>query len=123
MKDLEQLVRTTLTELRHFADTQTVVGAPIQVEGSTIVPLFKLRAGFGAGGGGGTAGTKRESGSGGGTGGGVDVQPVAILIIDASGVRLEPVAGHPPDPIGKIVEMLKSTWIRKKNSADSERTE
>jgi len=92
MADVEQLVKMTLGEIERLLSTKAVVGEPIVVEGNTIIPLVSI--GFGFGGGGGTGGGKdRGEGSGAGTGGGGGVKPLGVIVVNAEGVRIEPVRG------------------------------
>lgn len=109
MNDIEQLLKTTLAELKSMVNPQTVVGNPISVEGVTIIPLVRAGFGFGTGGGGKNA----PDGKGGGTGGGANVTPIALIVIDTQGgVRIEPLskdaAGNPVSSIDMIVETITS---------------
>jgi uncharacterized spore protein YtfJ len=124
MNDLEQLVRTTLAELRQLANTHSVVGEPIRVGDTTIIPLVRLSVGFGAGGGSGKR--TEQGGMGGGTGGGAGVQPVAVLIVDAEGVRLEPVSGRSAtaaEAINKIIDTIRTTLKQRMETAAQDRAE
>ena len=96
MEEVERLLKNAAVSAK------TVVGEPLTVDGNTIVPLLSIGFGFGAGGGSGK-GKKdgHEEGRGGGTGGGGGVKPVAVIIIDKDGVRVEPVAG-PPSSLEKV---------------------
>ncbi len=46
MAELEDLVKTTLGELREVAKAQSVVGDPVEVGKTTVIPLVKLGFGF-----------------------------------------------------------------------------
>ena len=74
---VEDLIRTVMQEFRHIVKTETVVGDPVVVGDTTIVPVSKISFGFGAGGG------KDESSKGGGsgTGGGASVEPMGFIVI------------------------------------------
>ena len=92
MADVEQLVKTTLGEIERILSTKAVVGEPMTIEGNTIIPLVSM--GFGFGGGGGTgAGKEKAEESGTGTGGGGGVRPLGIIVVNAEGVRIEPIRG------------------------------
>ena len=94
MDVVENLVKATLGEIEKVLSTKTVVGEPMVVEGATLVPLVCAGFGFGAGGGEGKGEAKQKGeGAGGGTGGGAWVKPVAVVIIDGQGVRVEPIRG------------------------------
>jgi sporulation protein YtfJ len=92
MEIVANLAKTTLEELEKVLTARTVVGEPITIEGSTLIPLISVGFGFGAGGGSGKGESKQKGeGEGGGTGGGAWVKPIAVVIIDKDGVRVEPI--------------------------------
>jgi len=104
---VEDLVKTTLGEIEKVLSTRTVVGEPITVEGVTLIPLISVGFGFGAGGGEGKGEAKQKGeGVGGGTGGGAGVKPIAMVIIDKEGVRIEPIKGGMATAIEKIGETI-----------------
>lgn len=105
MEDVERLLETSVKELERILSSKTVVGDPITVGEATMIPLSSVGFGFGAGGGTGPA--PGGQGTGGGTGGGGGIRPVAVLIIDKQGVRLEPVKtrGHAMEKMADIVSM------------------
>ena len=47
---LSELMRTTLDSVRAMADANTIVGAPIQADGVTLIPVSKLSFGVAGGG-------------------------------------------------------------------------
>lgn len=107
MEEVDSLVKTTLGEIEKVLSTRTVVGEPITVEGATLIPLISVGFGFGAGGASGKGEAKQKGeGSGGGTGGGAWVKPIAIIIIDKEGVRIEPIRGGLVTAIEKIGETI-----------------
>ena len=107
MEVVENLVKTTLGEIEKVLTTRTVVGEPITVEGVTLIPITSVGFGFGAGGGQGKGEAKQKGeGSGGGTGGGAFVRPVAIVIVDKQGVRIEPIRGGLATAIERIGETI-----------------
>ncbi len=104
---VEDLVKTTLGEIEKVLNTRTVVGEPIVIEGITLIPLISIGFGFGAGGGEGRGEAKQKGeGAGGGTGGGAGVKPIAIVIIDKEGVRIEPIKGGLTSAVEKIGETI-----------------
>lgn len=107
MEIVENLVKTTLGEIEKVLSTRTVVGEPIIVEGATLIPLISVGFGFGAGGAQGKGEAKQKGeGAGGGTGGGAWVKPIAVVIIDKGGVRIEPIRGGLAIAIEKIGETI-----------------
>jgi uncharacterized spore protein YtfJ len=104
---VENLTKTTLEEIEKVLTTRTVVGDPITVEGRTLIPLISVGFGFGAGGGSGKGETKQKGeGEGGGTGGGAWVRPIAIIVMDKDGVRVEPIRRGLSTTIDKISEAI-----------------
>ena len=107
MDVVENLVKATLGEIEKVLSTRTVVGEPITVEGATMIPLISVGFGFGAGGAEGKGEAKQKGeGAGGGTGGGAWVKPIAVVIIDKEGVRIEPIRGGMASAIQKMGETI-----------------
>lgn len=97
MEEVEKLLKNSVEEMERLLSAKTVVGEPLTVEGNTVVPLLSVGFGFGAGGGSGKGKKDGHDGEGGGsgTGGGGGVKPVAVIIINKDGVKVEPVSGSP----------------------------
>ncbi len=107
MDDIEKLVKTTLGEIEKVLDAKTVVGEPITVAGTTLIPLMSVGFGFAAGGGSGKGESKEATeGGGSGSGGGAGVRPIAIIVIDKDGVRIEPIKGGMATAIEKLSETI-----------------
>ena len=52
MHPIENILKTTMSELKEMVDVNTIVGAPfIAPDGATIIPISKLSFGFVSGGG------------------------------------------------------------------------
>jgi uncharacterized spore protein YtfJ len=107
--DLEKLVKTTLGEIEKVLGSKTVVGDPITVGDSTIIPLLSIGFGFGGAGGSGLGESKKGEGGeaiagGGGAGGGV--KPIAIIIIDKDGARIESIKGGMAAALEKVGESV-----------------
>lgn len=105
MKNVENLFNKTISEIESMLKTKTVVGDPIVIEGNTLIPLISVGFGFGAGGGEGTD-PKQGAGTGGGTGGGGGVKPVALIIVNKEGVRVEPIKSGAASAMEKIAETV-----------------
>ncbi len=108
MQNVDILFKTTVDEIERMLNGKTVVGDSVTIEGNTIIPLVSVGFGFAAGSGGGKEQNKAE-GSGVGTGGGGGVKPVAILIINKDGVRLESVKSGTASVIEKVAEAIAKT--------------
>ena len=126
MDIVANLVKTTLEEVEKVLTTRTVVGEPITVEGRTIIPLISIGFGFGAGGGSGKSEAKQKGeGEGGGTGGGAWVRPIAVIIIDKDGVRVEPVnrglsaaIEKVGDTMPRLMEKCMEMWTERKKEEE-----
>jgi uncharacterized spore protein YtfJ len=92
MENVESLLKSSLAEIERVLTTKTVVGEPIRLDGTTIIPLVSIGFGFGAGGGSGKSGkAENDEGGGAATGGGGGIKPIAIIVINQDGVRVEPI--------------------------------
>ena len=103
MSDVENLFSKAIGEIEHMLNTKTVVGDPISIEGNTLIPLISVGFGFGVGSGEGND-PKKGSGTGGGAGGGGGVKPVALIIVNKDGVRVETVKGSAASIVEKIAD-------------------
>ncbi len=74
---IENLVKAVLSELKQITQTETVVGEPIVAGGVTIIPVSKVSVGFGIGG----TKAQEKNREGEGTGGGVQIEPVAFIVV------------------------------------------
>jgi len=133
MEDVEKLLKISMAELERVLSSKTVVGETINVGEVTMIPLLSMGFGFGAGGGSGKCevpssnnGHKNEGkGLGAGTGGGGGIKPVAMVIIDKSGVRIESIksgASSALENVGKAIgkAMSKSTEKTHKSKDSSQ---
>lgn len=105
MEDIEKLFDKAVSEIERMLNTKTVVGEPITVEGNTLIPLVNVGFGFGVGAGQGTE-PQKGSGRGGGTGGGGGVKPVALIVINKDGVRVEPIKSSTASVLEKVAETI-----------------
>ena len=112
MEQVENLLKATLGEIERLLNTRTVIGDPITVDGNTIIPLVAVGFGFGVAGGSGRE-QKAVSGEaiGTGSGGGGGVRPVAIIVMNKDGVRVEAIRKGAAtvvekfgEAVGRIVE-------------------
>jgi len=118
MEDVEKLFDKAVGEIERMLNTKTVVGEPITVEGNTLIPLVSVGFGFGVGGGQGTD-PRKGSGHGGGTGGGGGVKPLALVIINKDGVRVEPIKSGTASVLEKVAESVgKAATAKARKSAE-----
>ena len=89
------MTQETLETFLDTADVNKVYAKPVAHEGNLIIPAAEVVAGMGFGAGFGSGGQLAEdgggSGGGGGGGGKTLARPVAVIIADKNGVRVEPV--------------------------------
>ena len=117
-KELEETVNTLLKGMDGFLSSKTVVGDPIEIGDTIILPLVNVSFGVGAGM---FLGDKKHNGAG-GLGG--KVTPSAVLIIHDGTTRLINIATH--TGIDKVLDMLPDFVDRfkgKKEDEDSEAKE
>jgi uncharacterized spore protein YtfJ len=121
MEQVDSFMRTAVGEIQKVLSAKTVAGEPIAVEGATLIPLVSLGCWFGAGGGSGKAEAKQKGeGIGGGGGGAAGVKPVAVVIIDKEGVRIEPIKGALATALEKIGETIPQ-MMQKRAEAKKEK--
>ena len=106
---LEQVVDNLLDGMHQISKIETVVGEPLQAGDAMLVPIHRLRVGFGVASVG--AGGHGESGEGTyggrGVGGGVQVEPIAVVAIAKDGrPRLMAIDGEPEQMVGQLFEQI-----------------
>jgi uncharacterized spore protein YtfJ len=108
MEEVEKMFKAATEEIERMLSTKRVVGEPITVEGNTLIPLVSVGFGFGAGGASGMCPVKADKteGHGGGTGGGGGIKPIAVIIINKDGVRLESIKGAAGSLLEKVAETI-----------------
>ena len=121
---VEDLIRTVMTEFRQIVKAETVVGEPIDIGGTVVVPVSRISFGFGAGGGG-----DKSDGSGSGTGGGASVEPMAFVVIQDGKAQILPVQEKEgsikglldlaPDLLAKV-KALKEKRDRRKAESEAD---
>ena len=86
---IQGLMNVTMDKIRQMADSNTIIGKPIKTDdGTTILPVSRISFGFAS------AGTDFDGKNaankdlfGGGSGAGVNLQPVAFLVVKDGCVR------------------------------------
>ena len=105
MQEIKGLFDQAVSEIERMLTTKTVVGEPIKIEGTTLIPLVNVGFGFCVGGGEGSD-NEKGSGYGGATGGGGGVKPVAVIIINDDGVRVERIKTGTASVLEKAVDTV-----------------
>lgn len=114
---IQDIIKTSLENIRSMIDANTVIGNPINTEsGTTIIPISKVSMGFASGGldynGKIVKPTPAPTGAqnfGGGGGTGISVVPVGFLVVGADGsVSMINVGDKvPSDPVEQIIEFVE----------------
>ncbi|MBQ9937516.1 MAG: GerW family sporulation protein [Oscillospiraceae bacterium] len=99
------LMATTIEKVKQMVDGETVIGSPIKVSDDvSIIPVSKISMGFASGGSDLPTKNPKEL-FGGGGGAGVNVTPVAFLIVESGKVRLLQLA-RDGETIDRLVNMI-----------------
>ena len=108
---IENIMSTTLENIRDMIDVNTVIGEPITAaDGSTVIPISRVSFGFVAGGGEyGKGAARADEGRGehpfaGGTGAGVTVQPLGFLVTSSDQTRMLPAQCF--QPLDRVLELI-----------------
>lgn len=119
---LPGMLENTISKMKEMVDVNSVIGEPITtVDGVTIIPISKITVGFA---GGGTDYVsknvnKQDNPFGGGVGAGMNVVPIAFLIIKEGNVRMLPVAIPANTTAERVVEMVPEVLDKLTDYIDS----
>lgn len=102
------LMETTMQKIREMVDVNTIVGSPIvTADGMTLIPISKVSFGFASGGTDFQSKHQQANNSfGGGSGAGVNIVPVAFLIVRGTSVKLLNIAPPASSTVDRIIEMV-----------------
>ena len=127
---ISEIMGVTMQKIKEMVDVNTIVGEPIRTaDGITIIPVSKVSLGFASGGSEFVPKTAANSKApfGGGSGAGVNIVPVAFLVVNQDRVRLLPVA--PPaggvaervvEMVPELVDKVSDMMDKKKKDSDTE---
>ena len=96
--NIDQTVQSLLKGMEGYLSSKTIVGEPIEIKGTIILPLAEVSFGAGAGA---FDGEKKEN-CGGGIGG--KVTPSALLVIQNGSAKL--VSVKDSDVFSKLIDMV-----------------
>jgi len=116
---LNQIIETSLSKIKSVADSNTVIGEPIQLsDGVTVLPFSKVSVGFASGGADYTSKKKPDADRphfAGGNGAGVSVTPLGFIIVNGTDVKVidlkAPVAAAESagdNPVSKAIEGINT---------------
>ncbi len=115
MAKVESLFEKAVDEIERMLNTKTVVGEPITIDGNTLIPLVSVGFGFGAGE---RTDPAKGANQSGGTGGGGGVKPIALVIVNADGVRVEPIKPSAVSAVERIAEVVGKAVSEKSSQKD-----
>ena len=106
---ISDLMRATMEQIRAVADANTIIGAPIQAEGVTLIPVSRMSIGVGTGGT--EFSTKKQQAGGdnafgGGGAASAKLEPVAFLVIRDGNVKLLPVFPAPATTLDRVIDTV-----------------
>lgn len=106
---LNDVVNNLIDGMHQISKIETVVGEPLQAGDAMLVPIHRLRVGFGiatVGAGGHAASADARSG-GRGVGGGVQVEPIAVVSIGKDGrPKMMAIDGESEQMLGQLFEQI-----------------
>ena len=107
----ESIPERLVEAFKTVVDAKMIFGEPIERDGMTIIPVAKLRYGFGGGGG------RRDREEGGGGGGGMIVQPAGYIELKDGSSRFhairEPITFVPLVIAGGLTGLLMARSLYK----------
>lgn len=109
---IDGLISTLLKELHKISRTESVVGRPIQVDQTHVVPVCDLSIGFGTAGVDGNGGVLAKANfkgdaDGGGAGGGIGITPVGFIVVDPQGrAHLQSLRHKRSSALTKAVDLI-----------------
>jgi len=110
-RPISELMETTMQKVREMIDANTIVGEPITtVDGITLIPVSKLSFGFA--GGGSDFPKKQEAldAFGGGIGAGVNITPVAFIVVKGDSIKLLHVSPPAASTIDRLIEVVPEVF-------------
>lgn len=100
-------IQSLFEGMNSVLSTKTVVGEPVYVNDTTIIPLIDVSFGMGAGAT--SSDAKKKDASGGGVG--CNMDPCAVLVIRGDIVRIIPVESH-QSAFAKLIDMVPEIMDR-----------
>lgn len=102
---VQDLMGVSIDKIREMVDVSTVIGDPMTLaDGTTLIPVSRVSYGFATGGSDlPTKGTQELFGGGGGAG--INIIPIAFLVVSEGNVRVLPLVAS-PDTFNQVVNMV-----------------
>ncbi|HOB35906.1 MAG TPA: GerW family sporulation protein [Candidatus Avimonas sp.] len=125
--NLQGILGVSMDKIREMVDVNTIVGEAIHTpDGVTLIPVSRVSYGFAAGGSNIPSKSQSEL-FGGGSGAGINITPVAFIVIHEGNVQVIPIVSK-PDSGDKIVNLVpelfdKITALFRKKKDTTEKVE
>ena len=105
MEKVKNLLGVSIEKIKEMVDVDMVVGNPITTPaGVTLIPVSRISVGFASGGS--DLPSKPSSDLfGGGAGAGVNIVPIAFLVIANGDVRMLHMSAH-PDAYDRLIDLI-----------------
>lgn len=107
---LNELMNAAMDKVRLMADANTVVGEPIVAGEVTLIPISRVSVGVGVGGSDFVSKNQKRPEAdncfGGGTGAGMNIDPIAFLVVRGDTVRVLPMLPPADGALGRVVDMV-----------------
>ena len=108
---VSELMRSTIDKIHELVDTNAIVGQPISTpDGVTLIPISRVSVGVGVGGSDFVSKNQKrpeaENCFGGGTGAGMNIDPIAFLVVRGDTVRVLPMLPPADGALGRVVDMV-----------------
>ena len=114
---IQGLMGVTIEKIRDMVNAETIIGDPIHVDDTTIIPVSRVVTFGFASGGSDVAPQSSKQMFGGGSGAGVSVTPVAFLVVSNGNVRtvqlvekvsaVDNVIASLPELVDKVAALIK----------------
>lgn len=100
-----------MQKVREMIDANTIVGEPITtVDGITLIPVSKLTFGFAGGGSDFAKKQEPNNGFGGGIGAGVNIVPVAFIVVKGDDVKILYLSPPASSTVDKIIDSVPEVF-------------
>ena len=126
---ISEMISDSMEKIQQMVNVNTVVGNPITTpDGTTIIPVSKVKIGMGGAGSDFTGNKKADKdnpfgGAGSGMGCSMNIDPVAFLIISDGHVRMLPVAAPASTTVDRVVEMAPEMFDKFADFLDERKSE
>ncbi len=121
---IENLMKSTMENIKNMIDVDTVIGNPVNANGTTIIPISKVSFGFASGGSEfkdcALDATNRHPFCG-GSGAGISLKPLGFLVVHGDTIRFLSVSDDNPydkllDAMPQAIDKISALFHKDKSS-------